>query len=173
MNGNLKQKWLVIGVIWGVVITLTGWNIHMIDHVQARRHELETLRMDMHFIQTNQAGIQEVRSQKARLTHLTKSFSLGFVVVENNLKRLSWDFGLKQLQVEAEANTLGSQSVPMTIVASGTVPAIVGWIAAVEQAYPYLSIEQMDIAYDHRKRVCQLRAIFNYHYRISDMERMG
>ncbi|MGD8701421.1 MAG: hypothetical protein PVH26_03225, partial [Desulfosarcina sp.] len=111
--------------------------------------------------------------QKARLTHLTKSFSLGFVVVENNLKRLSWDFGLKQLQVEAEANTLGSQSVPMTIVASGTVPAIVGWIAAVEQAYPYLSIEQMDIAYDHRKRVCQLRAIFNYHYRISDMERMG
>ena len=173
MKSAMGKKWLVVIVIWGMVLAMTGWNLHMVDQVQSRRQELQTLQMDQHFIRTNQKGIQEVHREKARLTHPVKSFSLGYVVVESDLKRLSWDFDLQQLRIEVDKNAQGTRSVPMSIFAVGEVPAMVGWIAAVEDAYPYLVINQMDISYDNRKQVVQLQATFNYHYTLSDMEWSG
>jgi len=43
----------------------------------------------------------------------------------------------------------------------------------VEEAYPYLVIERMDISYDHRNRTGQLQAVFNYRYTIAEAERTG
>ena len=173
MKSRLGKKWLGVGVIWGVVLAMTGWNIHLVDQIQSRRLELKTLKMDLRFLKANQTGIQEVHRHKSRLTHPVKSFGLGFMVVENDLKRLSWDFGLQQLQIEADKNSQDTRSVPIAILATGPVPVIVGWIAAVEDAYPYLVIEQMDIAYDHRNRLGQLQATFNYHYTLAEPERTG
>jgi hypothetical protein len=102
-----------------------------------------------------------------------KSFGLGFLVVENDLKQLSRDFGLEQMLVEADENSHGSRSVPISIFSTGPIPAIVGWIAAVEDAYPYLVIERMDISYDHRTRKSMLQATFNYCYTLDEPERAG
>jgi hypothetical protein len=173
MKTRLSKKWLTIGVIWGVVLAMTGWNFLLVNHVQSRRLELGTLQRDLHFLQSRQTGIQEVHWQRSRLTHAVKSFGLGFLVVENDLKRLSWDFGLQQMQVEANDNAQGTGSASISIFAAGPVPAIVGWISAVEEAYPYLVIERMDISYDHRNRTGQLQAVFNYRYTIAEAERTG
>ena len=173
MKTRLGKKWLAVCVIWGVVLAMTGWNIHLVNQVQSRRQELGTLRMDLHFLQAKQTGIQEVHLQKSRLTHPVKSFGLGFLVVENELKRLSWDFGLQQMQVEADDNTQDTRSVSISIIATGPVPAIVGWIAAVEDAYPYLVIERMDISYDNRNRTSRLQAVFNYRYTLAEPEGTG
>ncbi len=129
--------------------------------------------MDLNFLQSRQTGIQDVHRQQSRLTHPVKSFGLGFLVVENDLKRLSWDFGLKQMQVEADDNTQDTGSASISIVAAGPVPDIVKWMAAVEDAYPYLVIERMDISYDHRNRTGQLQAVFNYRYALAEAERTG
>lgn len=173
MKSKLGKKWLAVGLIWVAIVALSGWNNHLINQVQSRRQEQETLQMDLHFLRSNQSAIQEVRQRKARLTHPVKSFSLGYVVVENDLKRLSWDFELQQLRVEADKNAQGTRSVPIEIFATGAVPAIVGWLAAVEEAYPYLVIDQMDISYDSRKRICRLQATFDYHFSTSGMESTG
>jgi hypothetical protein len=173
MKTRLNKKWLAVGVIWGVVLAMTGWNIHLVSQVQSRRQELGSLRLDMGFLQSKQAGIQEVHRQQARLTHPVKSFGLGFMVVENDLKRLSWDFGLQQLRVEADINTQDAGPVPITILATGPVPSMVAWIAAVEEAYPYLVIERLDISYDNRHRTGQLQAVFNYRYTLAEPERTG
>ncbi|MEE4112571.1 MAG: hypothetical protein V2I40_07120 [Desulfobacteraceae bacterium] len=173
MKTRLGKKWLTVGVIWGVVMLMTGWNTLLVNQVQSRRQELGTLQMDLNFLQSRQTGIQEVHRQQSRLTHSVKSFGLGFLVVENDLKRLSWDFGLKQMQVEADDNAQDTRSATISIVAAGPVPAIVGWTAAVENAYPYLAIERMDISYDHRNRTGQLQAVFNYRYTLAEAERAG
>ena len=131
------------------------------------------MQMDLNFLKANEASIQEMRRQKSRLTHQVQSFGLGFLVVENDLKRLSWDFGLQQMRVEADKNSQDTRLVPITIFATGPIPAIVGWIAAVEDAYPYLVIERMDISYDNRNRTGRLQATFNYHYTLSNVERTG
>ncbi len=173
MKTRLGKKWLAVGVIWGVVLALTGWNTLLVNQVQSRRQELGTLNMDLNFLKSRQTGIQEVHRQQSSLTHLVKSFGLGFLVVENGLKRLSWDFGLRQMQVEANENSQDTRSASLSIVAAGPVPAIVGWIAAVEDAYPYLVIERMDISYEHRKRTGRLQAVFNYRYALAEAERTG
>ena len=173
MKTRLGKKWLTIGVIWGVVLAMTGWNFLLVNQVQSRRQELGTLVRDLHYLQSRQTGIQEVHQQRSRLTHAVKSFGLGFLVVENDLKRLSWDFGLQQMQVEADDNAQDTRSASISIFAAGPVPAIVGWIAAVEDAYPYLVIEHMDISYDKRKRAGQLQAVFNYRYTLAEAERTG
>jgi hypothetical protein len=173
MKTRLGKKWLIVGVIWGAVLAMTGWNTLLVNQVQSRRQELGTLRMDLNFLQSKQTGIQEVHRQQLRLTHPVKSFGLGFLVVENDLKRLSWDFGLQQMQVEADDITQDARSVSISILAAGPVPAIVGWIAAVEDAHPYLVIERMDISYDNRNRTSRLQAVFNYRYILAEPERMG
>jgi hypothetical protein len=171
MNSRIKKRWLAVGLIWGAVLLTTFWNVHMADQVRFQRQELETLQMDMRFLQANQAGVEEVKRERSRLVHTVPSFSLGFVVVENDLKRLSWDFDLQQLRIKADKNAAGLTTVPISIFAGGSVPAIVGWIAAVEEAYPHLVIEKMEIVYESGKRICQLQATFNYHYVLGEAER--
>jgi hypothetical protein len=173
MNRKLEKKWLAVGVIWSVVLVMTGWNIHLVSQVQSQRQKLGTLQMDLRYVQSKQAGIQEVHRQKSRLTHAVKSIGLGFLVVENDLKRLSWDFGLQQMKVEVDKNTQDTRPVTISIITTGPVPAIVGWIAAVEEAYPYLVIERLDISYDNRHRTGQLQAVFNYRYTLAEPERTG
>jgi len=173
MNSRLGKKWLAVGVIWGMVLAMTGWNIHLVDQVQSRRRELGTLQMDLRYLAATQSGILEVNRQQSRLVHPVKSFGLGFLVVENDLKRLSWDLGLEQLRVEADENSNDTRYVPISIFSTGPVPAIVGWLAAVEDAYPYLVIERMDITYDHRTRKSQLQATFNYYYTLNEPGRTG
>ena len=173
MNSRLGKKWVAAGVIWGIVLAMTGWNIHLVDQVQSRRRALGTLQMDLGYLEANQAGILEVNQQQSRRVHEVKSFGLGFLVVENNLKRLSRDWGLVQMRVEADENSLDTGSVPISIFSTGPIPGIVEWIAAVEDAYPYLVIERMEISYDHRTRKSLLQATFNYHYTLDEAERTG
>ena len=173
MKSRLGKKWLTVGVIWGVVVAMTGWNIHLVNQVQTRRRELGTLQMDLHFLEAKRTDMQEVRRQQSRLTHSVKSFGLGFLVVENDLKRLSWDYGLQRLQMEVDENTQDFRSVPISIFATGPIPAILAWIAAVEDAYPYLVIAHMEIAPDNRNRTGQLQAVFNYCYTLAEPQRTG
>ncbi|PID39377.1 MAG: hypothetical protein CR984_07200 [Proteobacteria bacterium] len=173
MIRKIEKKWLAVGLIWTAAAALTAWNTHMVNQVESRREKLETLKMDMGFVRSNQSGIREVFQQKARLTHPVPSFSLGFVVVENDLKRLSRQFDLKQLQVTADTHAVVGGPAAISIFATGRVPAIVGWIAAVEEAYPHLVVDKMAIAYDRHERICQLQATFNYHFRLNDAEQTG
>jgi hypothetical protein len=50
---------------------------------------------------------------------------------------------------------------------------VLRWLVAVEKAYPYLVIADMDIAYDNIKRSGRFQAIFNYRYSLSQAERTG
>lgn len=173
MTRRLKNRWLAVSVIWGVVLAMTGWNIHLVNKVQSRRQDMETMQMDLRFLKARQAKIREVHLQRSRLSHPVKSVGLGFLVVENNLKRLSWDFGLEKLRVEADNNSQVANKTPISIAAMGPVPAVVGWLTAVEDAYPYLVIERMDMAYDAAKRSCRLQATFTYRFTLSEPERVG
>ncbi|MBC2709537.1 MAG: hypothetical protein HGJ94_00550 [Desulfosarcina sp.] len=175
MMSRLGKRWVAAGVIWGVVLAMTGWNIYLISGIQYRRQELAAIRMDQRYLKTNAAGIGQMLAQKSRLTHRVKSFGLGFLVVENDLKRLSWDYGLSQMRVgvEAKNDLQNTRPVPVNVFTKGPVPAMVKWLTAVEEAHPYLQIERMDISYDDRNRMGQLQATFTYRYSLSELERTG
>lgn len=173
MTRGLKKRWLIVGATWGVVLALTALNIYLVGRIQSRRQAMETLQMDIAFLEARQSTIQEIRLQKSRLTHAVKSVDLGFLVVENNLKRLSWDFGLRQLRVETDKNHPVSGVIPISILASGPVAAVVGWMAAVEKAYPYLVIERMELICDPAARTGQLQATFNYRFTLAEPGRVG
>jgi hypothetical protein len=173
MKSRLGKKWLAVGVIWGVVLAISGWNTHLVGRVKSLHQELATLEMDLNFLQANQSEIKAVHTQKSRLVHPVNSFGLGFLVVENDLKRLSWTLGLDQMRVEAVNDSQDAGSAPIKVFASGRLPAIVEWITAVEDAYPYLVVERMDISYADRNRTSQLQATFNYHFVLTEADGRG
>lgn len=173
MTCELKKRWVTVGLIWSVVLAVTGWNTHLINQIQTGRQELETQQMDLGFLRANQSVTQDVRRRQARLTHPVKSFGLGFLVVENGLKQLSRQYGLRQMRVTADNNPQNPWSVPVTIVVNGRVPAILGWVAAVEDAYPYLVIKHMNMNYRPENRISQFQVVFNYHYTLSEPEQAG
>lgn len=159
-----------MSLIWALVLGLSGWNMHRIGQIQTVRRNLETMQMDLHFLKTNQTTIQEIRTQESRLTHGVTSDDLGFLVVENNLKRLSWEVGLQKLSVKTDPNAPASNMMPITTIAHGTLPSVAGWITAVEEAYPYLVIKRMDLAYEPATQTGRLQATFDYHLTLSDTE---
>lgn len=173
MTRELKKRWLAVGLIWGLVLVGTGWNTHLINQIQTGRQELETLQMDLGFLRANQSVTQDVRRQQSRLVHPVKSFGLGFLVVENGIKQLSRRFGLQQVRVTADNHPQDPRSAPVTITANGRVPAILGWMAAVEDAYPFLVIKRMDMSCRDGNPIGQLQAVFNYHYALSEPGQAG
>lgn len=173
MKSRLGKKWLAVGVIWVVVLAISGWNTHLVGRVKSLHQELATLEMDLNFLRANQSEINTVHLHQSRLVHPVSSFGLGFLVVENDLKRLSLTLGLDQMRVAVDNVPQNAQSAPIKISTSGPVPAIVAWITAVEDAYPYLIVERMDISYDDRSRESQLQVTFNYHFALTEAERSG
>ena len=173
MMSRLGKKWLAVGVIWGVVLIISGWNTHLVGHVKSLHQELATLEMDLNFLRANQSEIKAVHTQTSRLVHPVNSFGLGFLVVENDLKRLSLTSGLDQMRVEADNGSQDAGSAPIKVLASGPLPAIVAWITAVEDAYPYLVVGRMDISYDDRNRTSRLQTTFNYHFVLTEADRRG
>jgi len=168
MTSRLKHRWVATGLIWVIVLILTGWNIYRINMVQTDRHRLATMQMDQRFLKANQATIQDVRLHQSRLMHFVTSADLGFLVVENNLKRLSWNFGLQTLSVKTDSTHPSSNRMLITIVAYGSVPAVASWITAVEEAYPYLVVKRMDLTYESAKHAGRLQATFDYHFSLSE-----
>ena len=173
MNGKLRKRWITVGVIWSLVLILTGLNMHLVGRIKSQRRELEVMRLDLRFLNAHQNDIWQVRLDRSRLTHPVQSFGLGFLEVENDLKQLSCRFGLQETRVQAQNNSENLQAVPITVSTSGPVPAIMGWIAAVEEAYPYLAMANMDIARDPQKGTTRLQAIFNYRFILSEPESAG
>ncbi len=170
---SLSKRWLAVGVIWGVVLATTGGNIYFISRIQGRHQALDSIRMDQSYLKVNAAAIGQVLDRRSRLTHRVKSFGLGFLVVENDLKRLSWKFGLRRMRLTAKNEYPDTRPVPIDVFAAGPLPAMVKWLTAVEQACPYLAITRMDIDYDDRQRVGRLKATFTYRYSLSPLERTG
>lgn len=163
MSKRLKKRWIAVGVAWTLVLVLTGWNIHQIGRIQTDRRKLATLQMDQRFLKTNQAAIQDLRAHKARLNHVAESRDLGVLVVENNLKQLALDFGLRRFAVKVDRNEKSSQSIGMTVDAEGSVPVVTEWVSAVEKRFPYLEVDQLEFTDKTGSSIGQLRMKFDYH----------
>lgn len=170
---RLGKKWVAVGLVWGAVFALTVWNMILISGIQVKRQALETVKMDRGYLKSHAAGIQDLLAQQARLTHQVRSYGLGFLVVENGLTRLSRGCGLNQLQVAADNAVSDNHPVSINVSAAGPVPSMVKWLAAVEDAYPYLEMVRLDIACDNWNLTGQLQATFSYRYSLAGIERRG
>ena len=167
MSKRLKNRWIAAGIVWVLVLGLTGWNMHQIDCIQTERRGLATLQMDQRFLKANQATIQGIRAHKARLNHVAESRDLGFLVVENNLKQLASDFGLHRLAVKVEKNEMSSRSIGISVDAEGSVPAVTEWVSALEKRYPYLEINRLEFADKTGSSIGQLRMKIDYRLLLS------
>jgi hypothetical protein len=173
MTPKMKKRWLVVVTVWGIVLAMTGLNVHLVSRIQSQRQDLETMQMDLRFLKANTPAIKNVRLLKSQMNHRVKSAGIGFLVVENNLKQLSWDMGLQQLRVETEKNIQASNTLPISISASGSVPALIKWIAAVEKDYPYLVIERLEMVDDHDLQRSRLLMTLSYHFTLAESGRVG
>ena len=168
MSKHLKRRWIAVILIWVLVTGLTGWNIHRIGRIQTDRGNLAILRMDLQFLKANRTTIMDVRSQKARLNHLAESRDFGFLVVENNLKRLSTEFGLLDFSVKTDESNISIQEFTIKTAAFGPVPAVAEWVCAVEKAYPYLEIDQLEYVAKPDSPTGTVQVRFNYHLILSN-----
>lgn len=164
MKRNVQKKWFGVGAAWLAVLMVTGWNVHLIDHIQVKRQDLETLRLDLFYLQANQSGIQAILRQKSRFIHPVTSASMGIVVLESDLKRFAKRHGLQQMRIDTDKHAADGRSMPVAVAAVGALPDIAAWLAQVEDAAPYLVIDRMEIARDPRQRNARLQATFTYRY---------
>jgi hypothetical protein len=167
---RFKRRWLVLGAIWCFVLVVSGWNIARISQIQNRRQALEMIKIDQHYLNANEGNIHKIQAQKKRLVHEVGSFGLGFLVVENDLKKLSAAYHLKKMQIEVKAESHGTSAVPIHVRANGNIPDLTSWLSTVEESFPYLSIAALKIVRDQSRQTGQLTAKFTYRYAVSQLQ---
>jgi len=128
------------------------------------------MRIDRHYIEVNLPHINQVRTQKKRLVHEVESFGLGFLIVENELKQLSDTFHLSKTRIEVKSQPEVANTVPVHIWTNGKVPNLAAWLSAVEDAFPYLSVSDIEIIKDNVAQTGQLTAILTYRYNAPSLE---
>ncbi len=168
-----KKRWLWLGVVWGLALVVTGWNMTRISHIQKRRQELKILQMDHRYLEKNATDMDAVRDWRKRLTHRVESFDLGFLVVENDLKRLSERFNLSNMRIKAQKDFQDTRPVSIQVHVDGAMPALVEWLTTVEAGYPYLSVSKMEMKNEHRQHRAKMSATITYHYALSSTTQKG
>ena len=162
MNQRLKRKWIIVGLVWSVVLAMTGLNLQLASTVNQRRQRLETTRTDLGFLRSHRQEIDQVRQLETRRVHRVSSLDMGFIVVESDLKRLARNHGLRKTRIKIGQASPGGPRVPVTVFAEGSIPDLLDWTAAVERAFPYLVARKLMLETDNGESHSRLEAVFEY-----------
>lgn len=173
MTKRVKHRWIAAGVIWAMVVGMTAWNIHLANTVHNRRQTLERELMDLRFVNENQSDINHLHQIQAGRIHRVASFDLGFVMVESDLQRIAFDFGLHGTRIEAAQPPFPGAPVSISIIAMGTLPALIGWIGRIEAVYPYLRVQEMDVYMEKNSHRGRIEVLMEYAHAPKSPEAAG
>ena len=57
MKEKTNKRWIVVGLIWAVVISLTYWNTNTMDRVRSPAERIETAQNERQFLLSNSENI--------------------------------------------------------------------------------------------------------------------
>ncbi len=146
MKEHLQNKWVVAGLIWGLVVILTFWNVKNVDEIIKLKKRYEISRKNKEFIGGNADRIKEIIEKKVASYHLVESVQFGLLLVENNLNTLANRFDLTGMKIEF--NKILDEET-----SSGTIPIDISFIGTLLNATEYLNSFESDYQYIRLKNV--------------------
>jgi hypothetical protein len=167
MTDELKNRWIIVGLIWLGALLLTYWNSNKIDLIIRDRGTEEILQQDRKFWKHHSENIANILKKGASACQNVSSAKLGLLSVENQLRSLAGKHGLSSFKMESQPDQGNEFGIPVDLFFKGSFEGTMHWLNAFEKDYPYLSTRRLKITIDERARQAVILLSFYYRYKLS------
>ena len=173
MTDELKNRWIIVGLVWLGALLLTYWNSNKIDLIIHDRDTEEILQQDRKFWKHHSENIADILKKGASAYQNVASAKLGLLSVENQLRSLAGKYGLSSIKMESQPDQGNEFGIPVDLFFKGSFEGAMHWLSAFEKDYPYLSTRRLKITIDERARQAVILLSFYYRYKLSFPEDTG
>lgn len=167
MTDNLKNRWIILGLIWVGVFILTYRNSKEINFINLAKKNEEILMRDQQFWRDNSENISIILKKGESAVQRIESVKLGLLSVKNELMTLAIKNGLTHVNMEGMSDKSTESDIPVEISFKGSFEGAMAWLNAFDQDYPYLKAKSLKILVDRSKKQADFNISFSYRYRIS------
>lgn len=173
MTDNLKNRWIIVGLLWLGALLLTYWNSNKIDLIIRDRETDEILQKDRDFWKNNSENIASILKKGASAYQNVVSAKLGLFSVENQLISLAEKYDLTEVKMDSQPDQGNELGIPVDLFFKGSFEGSLHWLSAFEKNYPYLSTRRLKIEIDQSTRQVKILISFYYRYKLSLLEDTG
>ena len=166
MKSHLTKYWIAVVMVWAVAVTLSFWNTSQISTILKDIELNEIYRMDDLFWQFNSGKISKVLPQRNSMILPIESLKLGYLVIEDSLRALIDPHDFEDVLLEMSPSEFTGEGVPIRVYFKGPFERILPWLAALENTFPYLTINQMKIFTDAVNQISRYQIDLFFRYRI-------
>lgn len=167
MKDPLRQRWMMVWLIWGVVLLLTYFNQWMIREINGQRALLDARDMDINFVQKNRHDIDRIITQRAAYRQPVESIQIGCIALKNRLRTLASTHNLMVLELNSDTDQPASDTVPFSLTLVGSYADALGWLTALEHDYPYAPALQMKIQRARELQMPQFEVRIQYQFELT------
>jgi hypothetical protein len=168
MKDALKQRWMIVWVIWGTALLLTYCNQEMIENINAQRALSETRQMASAFVQKNTKDIGRLLNRKAAYRQPVESIQMGCLSLKTGLRALASAHNLMIMEFHIDTDRPASDSVPITLSMVGTYADTLSWLAAVEQDFTYASVVYLKAQRAQGLHMPQFEVRIQYYFEVTE-----
>jgi hypothetical protein len=167
MPDQLKNRWIIISLIWIPVFLLYFWNLGKMQSISKMREENEILLRDGQFWRQNAGHIKQVLEKHAALVQKVESLKLGLLDFQNDLKTVSQRIGLHEYELISQPELAQNGVVPVNIFFKGTFKQVLQWYDFLEKDMPYAQVKKVKAAIDPIAKLARFEISIHYRYTLS------
>ncbi len=164
---SMRNKWILTGILWSAVVLITWYNASEIKRLKLAREEMETLRMDEQFWQQHSESTAGISAEGNRLFLDVESVDLGFLTIDNRLKKLSSDRRLPPITLNRQAITASEGQAPVDVSFTGSFADAFRWFQALNGEMPFLKAVNLKISIDPVSNKAVTTGSFFFRYKIA------
>ena len=167
MTDSLKNRWIIVGLIWVGVLILTYWNSDEIDLINHAKENEEILLRDRQFWKDNAENISGILKKGELAFHRVESVKLGLLSVKNQMISLATKNGLTDVKMDGQPDKGDESGIPVELSFKGSFEGAMAWLDVFEQDYPYLKAKSLKIVIDQSNKQTEFDLSFYYRYKTS------
>ena len=172
MRSKFNQRWLIVGMIWLIALSMTYWNCAQIHAVSMTRENSERLRKEIFFQRRNGEKFLQIQNQYASYFMPVASVKLGFESVRSPLHALAVRLGLRNVGIESHMAQATQEQVPFTVRMSGEYEKAMRFVSALF-AYPCISVRHSRITVLNPKGEAEIEMELYFHFKIEPQGHIG
>lgn len=162
----MRNKWVITGALWLAVIFLTFYNASEIKRLKFESEKIESLQLDEEFWQQNSKNVTSIMTEGDRLFLDMESVDLGFLTIDNRLKKLSSEYHLQNHTITKQQVNEAGGYVPVDLSFEGSSEDIFKWFQSVKKELPFLRAKNIKITINPISNMAALNGSFFLRYRI-------
>jgi hypothetical protein len=170
MSDYLKKRWIIVGIVWGAVFSLTYWNFNIIDAIEKARRKKEIFLMDEQFWSNNASNILQILKKRASLIQDVESPKLGAFEFQNNLRGFALKLGLNTVKLISQTGLEQDGIIPVKISFRGNFKQAMYWFELIKAKLPYAQIRNIKMTRDKSAELIEFVVSFYYRYNLSSDE---